>query len=105
MRIRKGDTVIVISGREKGRSGEVQMVYSALQRVVISGINIQTKHKKPSGTRQVGGREKREAPIHISNVMPIRTGSKNKGTRVGYTIDKHGVKIRTARQAHNKEIK
>ena len=69
MRIKKGDTVEVISGKDKGKKGKVVRTLPKLDRVVVEGVNIVTKHEKPRGPQNPGGINKVEAPIHVSNVM------------------------------------
>ncbi|MBP1998367.1 large subunit ribosomal protein L24 [Peptostreptococcus canis] len=94
MRVKKGDTVVVISGKDKGKKGLVLNVDSKKERVLVEGINIVTKHNKPSATNPQGGITTKEAPIHISNVMPFdpETG---KGVRVRYEV-KDGKKVRVS---------
>ncbi len=88
-KIKKGDLVLVISGRDKGQTGRVLEVLVETQRVVVEGVQRVTKHVKAGqtsrGTR-TGGIETIEAPIHISNVMLVDPETK-KGTRVGYRIE------------------
>ena len=93
-KIRKGDRVIVTTGREKGKSGEVTEVMRDANRVLVQGVNMVTKHVRASQTGP-GGIEQIEAPLHISNVAHIDPES-GKATRVGYEI-KDGVKTRIAR--------
>ena len=70
MHIRKKDTVLVIRGKYKGRRGRVLEMYPKNQRLLVEGVNIMKRHTKPSQSNQSGGIVEREAPIHISNVMP-----------------------------------
>ena len=70
MRIRKGDTVVVISGKYKGRRGRVLRAMPGENRVLVEGVNLVKRHTKPSSQNQQGGIVEREAPIHASNVMP-----------------------------------
>ena len=81
-KIKKGDTVKVITGKDKGREGKVTSVKDG--KVVIEGINQVTKHTKPSATNQAGGIIQQEAAIDVSNVMYIHKG---KATRVGIKMD------------------
>ena len=92
-KIRKGDKVVVTTGREKGKSGEVIEVIRAENRVLVQGVNMVTKHVRASQAGP-GGIEKKEAPLHISNVAHVDPDS-GKATRVGYEI-KDGVKTRIA---------
>ena len=87
--VKKGDTVQVISGNHKGNRGKVQLVLSAKDRVVVEGVNLVTKHVKPSAEKPEGGKEKKEAPIHISNVALVDP-STNEVTKVGRKEDANG---------------
>jgi large subunit ribosomal protein L24 len=80
MHVRKGDTVIVIAGNDKGKSGIVKEAIHDDDRVIVEGINLRWRHKKPSQQNPKGERVQRESPIHVSNVMHVdpKTG---KGTR------------------------
>ena len=94
-RIRKGDQVIVITGKYKGQKGEVLRV--AEDRVVVQNINLMKRHTKPNPQiNQPGGIVEREASIHISNVMLFNANS-NKGERVGFKTLDDGRKVRTYR--------
>jgi len=88
-KIKKGDLVVVIAGRDRGKQGRVLEVFPEKQRVVVEGVQRMTKHVKAGrttrGTR-TGGIETIEAPIHVSNVMLVDPETK-KGTRVGYRIE------------------
>ncbi len=107
-RIRKGDMVKVIAGKYKGKTGRVLKILKSQERVVVEGINMQVKNRKPTQENQSGTQEKREGSIHISNVMPIdpatvsHIGSKDeaklvKGTRVGTKVLPDGKKVRVSR--------
>ena len=91
--IRKGDTVIVTAGNDKGRTGEVLRVIPSESRVVVQGVNVRSKHLKPSQDRPQGGILRREMPIHISNVSPVADG---KATRVRFETRPDGTKVRVA---------
>ena len=91
--IRKGDTVIVTAGNDKGVTGEVLRVIPDDSRVVVQGVNIRTKHLKPTQANPQGGTLKREMPIHISNVSPVSDGEP---TRVRFETDEDGTKRRVA---------
>ncbi len=95
-RIRKGDTVIVISGSDKGKRGEVLTVMPRDNRAVVQGVNVAKKHTKPSATNQAGGIIAQEATIHLSNLALIDPGT-NKPTRVGFRVLDDGRKVRVAR--------
>lgn len=94
MRVKKGDTVVVIAGKDKGKKGTVTKVMPKANRVLVEGVNVITKHQKPSAMNPQGGIINKEAPIHISNVMPFdpETG---KGTRVRFEM-KDGKKVRVS---------
>lgn len=96
-KIKKGDKVIVTTGRDKGKQGEVLQVLRAEARVLVQGVNMMKRHTAPSQTSP-GGIVEREAPLHISNVAHIDPKS-NKATRVGYKIDKDGRKTRIAKRS------
>ena len=96
-RIRKGDQVIVITGSDKGKKGEVVRV--AGDKVVVQNVNIIKRHTKPNPQAgQAGGIVEREAPIHISNVMLFNTAS-GKGERVGFKVLEDGRKVRVFRSS------
>jgi len=84
VKIKKGDTVRVIAGKDKGKEGKVLSVDPKKNRVIVEGINMITKSQKPSAAVPQGGIINREAPIDISNVMYLHNG---KVTRIGYRID------------------
>jgi large subunit ribosomal protein L24 len=97
MKIRKGDTVEVISGKDAGKRGRVLVVDPGRQRVVIEGVHMIKRHTKANPQRRVqGGVVEREAPIHISNVMVISPDS-GRPTRVGYKILEDGRKVRVTK--------
>lgn len=91
--VRKGDTVIVTSGANKGQVGEIMRVITDKDQVIIKGINLRTKHLKPTRINPQGGVITKEAPIHISNVSPVVDG---KPTRVRFEIRDDGSKHRVA---------
>ena len=95
-RIRKGDTVVVISGSDKGKRGEVLAVKPKENRAVVQGVNIAKKHTKPQGMGKPGGIIEMEATIHLSNVMLLNPKT-NKPTRVGFRVLDDGRKVRVAR--------
>ncbi len=92
MKIKKGDTVKVITGRSKGTIAEVIKVFPKEDKVLVEGVNMVTKHLKPTQANPDGGKIEKEAPIHVSNVMAYDSKSKT-ASRVGYkvTTDKKGV--------------
>jgi large subunit ribosomal protein L24 len=95
MKIRKGDRVKVITGRSKGKVGDVLRVMAAEQRVVVSGVNMIKRHTKPGRTDAVGIIE-REAAIHVSNVAILDPKSE-KPTKIGFKFLEDGRKVRIAR--------
>lgn len=97
MRIKSGDTVIVIAGKDKGKKGKVLKAYPSKNKVLVEGVNMATKSEKPSRTNMQGGIVHKEMPIDVSNVMYYdeKTG---KGTRIGYKIE-DGKKIRIAKKS------
>lgn len=97
MKIKKGDEVIVITGKYKGVKGEVLNVNREDRRVLVQGVNIVTKHRKPSQAG-AGGIEKVERPIHVSNVALVDPKS-GEATKVGYKTLKDGKKVRFARKS------
>ena len=96
-RIRKGDQVVVIAGKDKGKTGDVVRV--AGDKVVVSNINIVKRHTKPNPQAgQPGGVIEREAPIHISNVMLFNPAT-GKGERIGFKVLEDGRKLRVFRSS------
>lgn len=95
MHVKKGDKVVVISGKDKGKQGTILEAYPKKNRVLVEGVNIVKKHSKPSQVNPQGGIISREAAIHVSNVMPLDPKS-GKPTRVGYKIE-NGKKVRVAK--------
>ena len=93
MKIKKGDTVKVIAGKDMGKDGKVIAVNVKDSTVIVEGINMVTKHTKPSAANQNGGIVSKEAPLHISNVMLLVDG---KTTRVGFRTE-DGKKVRFAK--------
>jgi large subunit ribosomal protein L24 len=102
MHVKKGDTVVVISGKDRGVTGKVIAAYPAQQRVLVEGVNRIRKHTKITQTTRgakTGGIVTQEASIHVSNVMPVvEADGKKVGTRVGYRFDDGGDKTRVARR-------
>ncbi len=97
-KIRKGDTVVVLSGKDKGKTGEVVRSLPKEGKVVVSGVNVVTRHKKPSQANPQGGLERSEAPIHVSKVA-IEDPKTGKPTRVGFRINDDGSKVRVAKRS------
>ncbi|MFA4994707.1 MAG: 50S ribosomal protein L24 [Bdellovibrionales bacterium] len=97
MKIKSKDRVIVLTGKDKGKTGEVTAVYPKDNRVKVSGVNMVARHTKPSQTNPQGGIIRHEAAIHASNVALVDSKT-SKATRVGYKFVK-GVKTRVARRS------
>ena len=93
MRIRKGDTVQVIAGKDKGKTGEVIRTLPWENRVIVQGINLRTKHVKPTQEGETGRIVTEETSLHASNVMLYST-TKNVASRVAIVVDKDGTKKR-----------
>jgi large subunit ribosomal protein L24 len=94
-RLRKGDLVVVISGKNKGKQGKIARVIEETDRVVIEGVNLIKRHTRPTAKNPSGGIIEKEAALHACKVMPVdpKTG---KGTRVRFKTDAKGVKTRIA---------
>jgi large subunit ribosomal protein L24 len=97
-RIRKGDTVIVLTGKDKGKSGRVLEVRPDADRAIVEGINIVRKHVKASMSDPQGGIKTKEATIHMSNIA-LRDPQTGKATRVGFKTNDKGVKVRFAKRS------
>ena len=95
LHVKKGDTVEIIAGDQKGAIGKVLCVIPEKNQVIVQGHNLAKKHVRPSRKSPQGGRISIERPIHISNVLPVNPKS-SKGTRIHYQIDKDGSKKRVA---------
>ena len=107
MRIKKGDTVMVIAGKDKGAVGKVIAAYPTQDRVLVEGVNLVKKHTKIGQTNRgakTGGIITQEASIHISNVLPVvKVDGEDVPTRIGYRITDEGHKIRIAKRT-NEEL-
>jgi large subunit ribosomal protein L24 len=101
-KIKKGDTVYVNSGNDKGKTGKVLSILTEKDRVIVEGVNLVSKHTKPNSKQPQGGIIKQEAAIHISNVNLIDPAS-SKPTRVGFKVE-DGKKVRVAKKS-GQEIK
>lgn len=97
MKIKKGDSVIVIAGKDKGKKGEVISAMPAQQRVIVAGVNVVKKHTKPTQV-DAGGIKEKELSIHVSNVA-LADPKGGKASRVGYKILKDGSKTRIAKKS------
>ena len=96
--VRKGDTVVVIAGKERGKRGKVLRVFPAEGRVIVERLNMMKKHQKPTQKLRQGGIIEREAPLHLSNVMLLDPRN-DKPTRVGVRLLADGKKTRIARKS------
>jgi large subunit ribosomal protein L24 len=89
LHIKRGDTVLVLSGNSKGKKGRVLEVYVDKYRAIVEGVNMVTKHMKPSASNPNGGIEKQEATVHLSNLMLVDPSS-GEGTRIGRKLNNDG---------------
>jgi large subunit ribosomal protein L24 len=99
-RIKKGDTVLVISGAERGRRGEVLRVLPSENRAVVQGVAVAKKHTKPTGMGNPGGIVNEEASVHLSNLKLVDPKS-DQPTKVGFRILEDGRKVRVAKATGN----
>ncbi len=97
-KIKKGDKVVVLSGKDKGKHGEVTKAFPKDGKVIVGGINMMTRHKKPSQQDPQGGLVRMEAPMHVSKVA-IEDPKTGKPTRVGFQILEDGRKVRIAKRS------
>jgi large subunit ribosomal protein L24 len=97
-RIKKGDKVIVLTGKDKGRTGEVIKSLPDDNRVVVQGINVVARHTRPSQADPQGGIKRKEASIHVSNVAHVDPKD-GKATRIGFKTDAKGRKVRFAKRS------
>jgi len=96
-KIKKGDKVVVLAGRDKGRNGEVVQVMPGEERAVVRGVNMVKRHTRQSGTQE-GGIISKEAPIHLSN-LAIADPKDGKASRVGFKVLDDGRKVRVAKRS------
>ena len=101
MKIVKGDKVVVIAGKDKGKEGIVQAVYPKVNKVVVEGVNVHKKHKKPTQQNPEGSVVEMYVPIDASNVAIVDPKTK-KASRVGYGVDKDGKKVRVSKKSGSK---
>ncbi len=100
MKLKVGDKVVVIAGKDKGSEGKIIKTLKAENKVVVEGVNKVKKHLKPTGN-EAGSIIEMEAPLHASNVMIVDSKTK-KGTRIGHTTNKDGKKIRVSKKSNEK---
>ncbi len=98
LKIKSGDTVVVTTGEHKGSEGKVMQVFLDKNKAIVEGVNMVSKHEKPSANNPQGGIAKKEAPIHISNLSLIDPTS-GKATRVGYKME-DGKKVRFSKKSN-----
>lgn len=98
LKIKTGDNVIVIAGRDKNKTGKVLRVFPDTNKAIVEGVNIVKKHEKPSATNPQGGIIQKETPIQISNIAIVDPKTKE-ATKVGYRIE-NGNKIRFAKKSN-----
>ena len=94
MKLKKGNTVEVITGKDKGKQGEIAFVFPKSNKVIVNGVNTAAKHQKARRANDPGGIIDKDLPIHASNVMLVHKGKK---VRVGYKTQDDGTKVRIAR--------
>ncbi len=93
-KIKKGDTVVILAGKDKGKTGEVTKIIPKEDKVLVSGVNVHARHRKPTQLNPQGGIERKEAPLHISNVA-IADPKSGEPTRVRFE-ERDGKKVRVA---------
>ena len=97
LKIRKDDTVIVLSGKERGKKGKVLATMPQTGKVIVEGVNMATRHTKPRRQGETGGIIQQEAPLYASKVMRVCPKC-GKGTRVGYSVLENGTKVRVCKK-------
>ncbi len=97
MHVKKNDTVVVISGKDKGKQGKVLAAMPNDGKVIVEGVNILTRHVRPRSAKEQGGRIEQEGSIYASKVMLYCSKCK-KATRIGYEVSKTGDKVRTCKK-------
>jgi large subunit ribosomal protein L24 len=95
MKLKKGDPVVVLSGKDKGKEGTILRVLPKENKVIVEGVNIAKKHQRPVRATMQAGIIDKDMPIHASNVAYVHKG---KPTRLGYRVDADGKKVRVARR-------
>jgi large subunit ribosomal protein L24 len=94
MKLKKGDLIEVITGKDTGKQGEIAFVFPKTNRIIVNGINVASKHQRPTRASDQGGIIDKDLPMDASNVMLVHKGKK---VRVGYQIQNDGTKVRVAR--------
>jgi large subunit ribosomal protein L24 len=95
MKLKKGDTVVVIAGKDKGKQGEIARVLPGSNKVIVNGVNVAKKHQKARSQVKQAGIIDKDMPLDASNVMLVHKG---KPTRVGYRVNADGTKVRVAKR-------
>ncbi len=103
LHIKKGDTVVVNTGNDKGQKGRVLEVFTKTSRAIVEGVNMMKKHTKPNAETPQGGIIEKEAPVHISNLMLVDPKS-GEATRIGRRLDDNGKLVRFSKKS-GEEIK
>ncbi|ADZ70177.1 50S ribosomal protein L24 [Polymorphum gilvum] len=96
-KIKKGDTVVVLTGRDKGKTGEVIQMMPAENKALVRGVNVVRRHQRQTQTQE-GGIVAKEAPIHVSNIA-VADPKDGKATRVGFKVQEDGRKVRVAKRS------
>ena len=99
MNVKTGDTVVVISGKDKGKQGKIQKSFPAVEKIIVEGVAMVKKHQKPRGQGMPGGIIHKEAPIDASNVM-LLCSKCNKPTRIAYKVLEDGTKVRYCKKCN-----
>ena len=94
MKLKKGDTVEVITGKDRGKQGEIAFVFPKSNKIIVNGVNVASKHQKAKRANDAGGIIEKDMPLDASNVMLVHKGKK---VRVGYQTKDDGTKVRIAR--------
>ena len=97
MKLRKGDHIRVIAGKDVGKEGDITRVYPATNRVIVDGVNVAKRHTRASGQTMQGGIIDKDMPLHVSNVAIVCSACSSP-TRVGYRFDSDGTKVRICRK-------
>jgi len=96
MKLKKNDTVVIIAGKDKGKTGKIVKIDHERERVIVQGANMVKKAMRKTNAQDKGGIMEIEAPIHVSNLMYLT--SKGEATRIGYKFDENGNKVRFAKK-------
>jgi len=97
MKLKKGDRVVVLAGKDRGKDGDIMRVIPEKNKVIVEGVNVAKKHQRPTRSTMQGGIIDKDMPLHVSNVA-LWCSSCKKGVRVGYRFDSSGRKVRICRK-------